>query len=103
MPSVAAKPHLRPRRLPQRTCVACGAVTAKRELIRVIRTPEGAVQADATGKRPGRGAYLCPKQQCWELAIAKGRLGRSLKVSVTASDAEALRSFASSLGIDEVA
>ena len=90
------------RPLPQRTCVGCGSVTSKREMIRVIRTPEGSVLADPTGKKSGRGAYLCPKQECWETGLRKGKLERSLKVSITATDADGLREFARSLGLGEV-
>ena len=90
------------RPLPQRTCVGCGTVTSKREMIRVIRTPEGSVLADPTGKKPGRGAYLCAKQECWETGLRKGKLERALKVAVSAADAEALREFARSLGLAEV-
>lgn len=104
MPRVAAtaKPSLRPGRLPQRTCVACGDVTTKRDLVRVVRTPAGAVIADPTGKQPGRGAYLHPRPECWELAIAKGRLERSLHTRISEDDAKALRSFAADLRVAEV-
>jgi predicted RNA-binding protein YlxR (DUF448 family) len=90
------------RPLPQRTCVGCGTVTSKREMIRVIRTPEGSVLADPSGKKPGRGAYLCAKRECWETGLRKGKLERSLKVSISVADAEALREFAGSLRLAEV-
>ena len=89
--------------MPQRTCVGCGTVQSKREMVRVIRTPEGSVVADATGKSAGRGAYLCAKAECWETGLKKGRLERSLKVSISASDAEGLREYARNLGLAEVA
>ena len=60
---------------PQRTCVGCGAVRGKREMVRVVRTPAGAVVADPTGKLAGRGAYLCAQEECWKLGLAKGRVG----------------------------
>jgi uncharacterized protein len=88
----------RPRRLPQRSCVSCGTTTAKRELVRIVRTPEGRVTADATGKSPGRGAYLCRQEACWEQGIKKGKLGRSLKTTVSKEDAEALLAFAEEMG-----
>ena len=87
----------RPRHIPQRTCVACRRTTAKRELVRLRRTPEGGVEVDPTGKRSGRGAYLCPALDCWRLAIQKGRLDRALKISVSARDKEALLQYAQSL------
>jgi predicted RNA-binding protein YlxR (DUF448 family) len=87
----------RPRHIPQRTCVACRRTTAKRELVRVVRTAEGGVEVDPTGKRSGRGAYLCPTPDCWRLAVQKGRLERALKTSVSARDKEALLQYAQSL------
>lgn len=87
----------RPRHIPQRTCVACRRTTAKRDLVRVVRTPEGSVEVDPTGKRSGRGAYLCPTPDCWRFAIQKGRLDRALKTSISAHDKEALLEYAQSL------
>jgi predicted RNA-binding protein YlxR (DUF448 family) len=87
----------KPRHIPQRTCVACRRTTAKRELVRVVRTVEGGVEVDPTGKRSGRGAYLCPTPDCWRLAVQKGRLDRALKTSVSARDKEALLQYAQAL------
>ena len=78
-------------------CVACRRTTAKRELVRIVRTPEGGVEVDPTGKRSGRGAYLCSTPGCWRLAIQKGRLDRALKTSASAADKEALLRYAESL------
>lgn len=71
------------RKVPQRTCVGCGEVRPKKELIRVVRTPEGAVELDPTGKRSGRGAYVCPDPQCLVSAVKKKALERSLGVSIS--------------------
>jgi len=90
-------PNVRPRHIPQRTCVACRRTSAKRELVRIVRTPEGVAEVDPTGKRSGRGAYLCPTPDCWHLAIQKGRLDRALKTSVSAHDKETLLQYAQSL------
>jgi len=90
MPTKAAS---RPKHVPLRTCVGCGAVTAKRTLIRVVRSPRGEVLPDLTGKKPGRGAYLCPNPQCWDQAVKKGRLERSLRTKLSAEDVDSLRSF----------
>lgn len=68
--------------IPQRTCVACRTVRPKRELVRVVRTPKGDVVVDETGKRNGRGAYLCSKQACWEKALTKGLLNRALRTNL---------------------
>ncbi|MBI2867628.1 MAG: YlxR family protein [Chloroflexi bacterium] len=74
------------RPLPQRTCVGCGKVTDKRALLRVVRVPSGEIRLDATGKAPGRGAYICSDIRCWESALKRKRLARVLKVSLTTLD-----------------
>ena len=91
---------LKARPLPQRTCVGCGATTNKRELVRVVRMagdePYGVV-ADPTGKLAGRGAYVCAQAACWEKALKKGGLERTLKTPIAKRDADALREYAASL------
>jgi len=89
----------RPRHIPQRTCVACRRTTAKRELVRIVRTPQGTVEIDPTGKKSGRGAYLCKAQQCWQLVLKKGRLDNALKAKLTPQEKEALLEYAHSLPI----
>jgi predicted RNA-binding protein YlxR (DUF448 family) len=72
--------------IPQRTCVGCREVEAKRELMRIVRTPDGHVVADPTGKRAGRGAYLHKERECWEAALgARGGLERALKLDAPLS------------------
>ena len=88
-----AKTPVRPKHIPRRTCVGCGAIAAKRDLVRVVRTPDGEVLPDPTGKRAGRGAYLCTNQECWELAAKRGKLERSLHTKLSPADVESLRSF----------
>lgn len=70
------------RRLPQRQCVACGVMRAKRELVRVVRTPDGTVRLDTTGKLSGRGAYVCPEPTCVERALREDRLARVLNLAI---------------------
>ena len=65
---------------PQRTCIACREIKDKRDLIRVVRTPEGKVILDPSGKANGRGAYLCRQASCWEKSLHKKLLVRALKV-----------------------
>ncbi len=65
-----------------RTCVGCGEESPKRELMRVIRTPEGEVRYDPTGRANGRGAYLCRRSECVLLAKKKKALSRALKTEV---------------------
>ncbi len=73
----------RARKIPQRMCVGCQEMKPKKELIRVVRTPEFAVELDSTGKRSGRGAYICPNMECLEKALKGKRLEKALKQSIT--------------------
>lgn len=70
------------KKIPMRQCVGCREMKPKRELIRVIRTSEDAIQIDATGKKNGRGAYICPKRECLDLAVKNKGLERSLKIVI---------------------
>lgn len=75
---------MRRKHVPQRTCIGCGETRSKRELTRIVRMPDGTVDIDPTGKKPGRGAYLCKRVRCWEQALAKGTMARALGVAITA-------------------
>ncbi len=86
-----------PRHVPVRTCVMCGTKTAKRDLVRVVLTPQGECIVDETGKRPGRGAYLCHRPECWERAGSTDRLARALRGEVRASDKESLAAAGAAL------
>ncbi len=68
--------------LPVRTCVACRARDLKRTFVRIVRTPDGTLAIDPTGKRSGRGAYLCRRFSCWERAAQSDVLERALRVPV---------------------
>jgi hypothetical protein len=72
--------------------VACGATRDKRDLVRVVRAPDGTLGLDPTGKRSGRGAYVCRQAACAERGV-KGRLQHVLQVPVSAELAEALTVF----------
>ncbi len=87
----------RPRHVPQRTCIACRHTEAKRGLVRVVRTPEGRVEVDASGKKSGRGAYLHQARECWEEALKKDRLAQALRGPLPPEDREALRRYAEAL------
>lgn len=80
----------RPKKTPTRTCVACRRVDDKRRLLRVVRTPEGAIGFDPTGKRNGRGAYVCPNMACVGGMLASGRLAGALRSELAPDEAEAL-------------
>ena len=79
--------------IPKRTCVACRKVKAKRELIRIVRVYDGSVEVDTGGKKAGRGAYLCPAQECWEIGLKGGRLEHSLRTTLTQDNREELIRF----------
>ena len=68
--------------IPQRQCMGCRERMDKRALIRVVRTPEGTVQLDFSGKLNGRGAYICPKAECLKKAQKSKALDRSLEVTI---------------------
>ncbi len=65
-----------------RMCTGCGESKSKMELIRVVRSPEGEISIDATGKKPGRGAYICPNADCLKEARKSKRIERSLETSI---------------------
>lgn len=77
------KKHIRQRPIPQRTCVGCREVRPKRELIRIVRTATEAVEIDPTGKKSGRGAYLCKAKACWQAGLKGEHLDRVLKTKIT--------------------
>ncbi len=77
--------------IPQRTCVGCREVKTKRELVRVVRTPEGNIELDSTGKKNGRGAYVCPTRDCWEKALTGKQLERTLRSNISQENREELR------------
>lgn len=81
----------KPRRLPQRMCVGCREMRDKRQLIRVVRSPEGIVDIDNTGKKPGRGAYICPETACLQQALKSKRLQKALECDIPAEVIENLK------------
>jgi hypothetical protein len=82
---------MKERKTPLRTCVGCSRETDKRELVRVVRSPQGEVGLDPSGKANGRGAYVCANPECFEAAARKRRFGAALKVVLTEDDIERLR------------
>ncbi|MBC8279537.1 MAG: YlxR family protein [Chloroflexi bacterium] len=81
------------RHVPERSCVACGSKLPKTQLNRVVRTIQGPIVVDTTGREPGRGAYLCHLPDCWEKAIGKGALQRGFKQDIPAKDLEAVQAY----------
>lgn len=83
--------------IPMRTCVACRNTKPKRELVRVVRVSPALVEVDRTGKKNGRGAYLCPAQECWHLAHTKHSLNHALEMKVTSENWALLWEYAAGL------
>ena len=82
---------MKPKKIPMRMCVGCREMKPKRELIRVVRGPDGTVSMDPVGKKPGRGAYVCRQQACLARAIRQKQLERQLEVQMTPEVSEALQ------------
>jgi len=79
------------KKIPQRICVGCKKTRGKKELIRIVRTPDLQVKIDATGKLFGRGAYLCRDLECLGLALAGKKLQRALHVDLPPEVVENLK------------
>ena len=70
------------KKIPLRQCIGCGEMKSKKEMIRVIKTAEGQILLDATGRKNGRGAYLCPSMECFKKAVKGRGLERSFKMAI---------------------
>ncbi len=71
-----------PKKIPMRQCTGCREMKPKRELIRVVRSPENEISLDFKGKAQGRGAYVCPSQDCLKKAIKSKALEKSLELAI---------------------
>jgi predicted RNA-binding protein YlxR (DUF448 family) len=80
--------------IPQRTCVGCRSTDAKRQFVRLVRTLDGRIEVDEAGKRPGRGAYICSRAECWSEALKKDRLAHALRTTLAPEDRLALEQYA---------
>lgn len=79
------------RKQPQRMCVGCREMKNKRELVRIVRSPQGDIDLDTTGKKPGRGAYICPEPECLKQAIKGKRLQKALEQNIPDGVLEKIR------------
>lgn len=70
---------MKPRKIPMRMCVGCREMKPKKELLRVVKSPQGEISMDTTGKKPGRGAYVCKSSQCLQRAAKSRQLERALE------------------------
>lgn len=103
----------RQKHVPMRTCISCRETKSKRELLRVVRTPDGHIVLDPSGKKSGRGAYLCARLSCWQRALkAKKRpeqggetslLETEFEQALSTEDREALDAFIATLPAEEPA
>ena len=73
-----------------RTCIACKKIRPKRELVRLVNIPNGGIEIDSTGKMTGRGAYICPDLDCWEVGLKNGRLEYALSTKLTQENQDEL-------------
>lgn len=88
---------LRKKHVPERTCIVCRRKTRKGDLIRLVRVATGVVEIDIGGKLKGRGAYLCPFRDCWNVAVKSGRLEYSLKGKIDAEGRKGLSEYGQTL------
>ncbi len=77
---------------PERTCIVCRQKQPKTHLVRMVRTPQGAIILDRTGKVNGRGAYVCQQTACWQTGLHKGHLARALRTKISGDDMLRLQS-----------
>ncbi|MBV9689263.1 MAG: YlxR family protein [Ktedonobacteraceae bacterium] len=100
MAKTASKQPKKQKHIPLRSCVSCHETKSKRELLRIVRTVDGQVLIDATGKKSGRGAYLCAKLSCWENAMKKKRLEQEFDMSISEKDRAGLDAYIATLPKD---
>lgn len=83
------------KKIPLRSCAACGQRLSKRDLVRIVHTLDDKIEVDSTGKKPGRGTYLCSKGECWDKGLKRNRLEHALRLSsrISEGDKEALLTY----------
>lgn len=86
------------KKIPLRQCIGCGEMKNKKEMIRILKTSEDEIVLDATGRKNGRGAYLCPSMECFRKAVKGKGLERSFKMAIPREVYEALEKEMEQLG-----
>ena len=86
------------KKIPLRQCIGCGEIKSKKEMIRVLKTAEDEIVLDATGRKNGRGAYLCPSMDCFKKAVKNKGLERSFKTAIPKEVYETLEKEMEQLG-----
>ena len=79
------------KKVPERTCIGCNETKPKKELLRIVKDKENIISIDITGKKNGRGAYICPKEECLEKAMKSNRLSRAFEQNIDKEIYEDLR------------
>ena len=88
--------------IPQRTCIACRMVKPKRDLIRLVLISDSGVTVDPSGKKAGRGVYLCRDQECWKTGLKGGRLEHALRFSLSEDNRKQLIEYARTFAKESV-
>lgn len=86
------------KKIPLRQCIGCGEMKSKKEMIRVLKTTDDEIVIDATGRKNGRGAYICPSMDCYKKAVKNKGLERSLKMAIPKDVYEALEKEMEQIG-----
>ena len=86
------------KKIPQRQCIGCGQMKDKKELIRILKKQDGSIVIDATGKKNGRGAYICPDEECLQKAFKTKGLERSFKMAIDQSIYDELKKELNNIG-----
>jgi predicted RNA-binding protein YlxR (DUF448 family) len=94
---ISVKREAQTKSAPQRSCVGCRQVRDKKEMIRLVRLEDGNVEIDVSGKKSGRGAYLCPSINCWQEGLKKERLERALHATISKEKRRYLLEYGQSL------
>lgn len=86
------------KKIPQRQCIGCGEMKNKKEMLRVLKTTDDQIIIDATGRKNGRGGYICPSKDCYKKAVKNKGLERSLKMAIPKEVYEALEKEMDNIG-----
>ncbi len=82
---------MKAKKIPTRTCTGCGEMKAKSELVRIVRSPEGEISLDLTGRKNGRGSYICKSADCFDKALKKKAFERAFGVKLSEELADSIR------------
>ena len=92
-----AAQQLIPKHVPERTCIVCRSARPKRELVRLVYGPDGMAEVDTSGRKPGRGAYICRSPECWHKGVSKGKLEHALRGRINPENRARLIKFGTAI------